>query len=122
MEVIGSNPIAPTIFKNLQAFQIWIWAIWGHFSKLLDDASLRFAFRWGHSLNVRVHGHTDVCMAHQCLHRRHIFTVRFEQRTERVSERMPADPFRNPGSLRCRTDVILHCAVRPNRLLAVHLD
>ena len=51
-----------------------------------------------------------------------IFTVRFEQRTERVSERMPADPFRNPGSLRCRTDVILHCAVRPNRLLAVHLD
>jgi len=57
MEVIGSNPIAPTIFKNLQAFQIWIWAIWGHFSKLLDDASLRFAFRWGHSLNVRVQSH-----------------------------------------------------------------
>ena len=46
-------------------------------------------------------------MAHQCLHRRHIFTVRLEQRTEPVSERMPADPFRNPGSLRCRTDVIL---------------
>src|SRR6516225_9170557 len=110
------------LFKHLQAFQIWIWAIWGHFSNLLDDASLRFALRLGHSLNVRVHGDTDVCMAHQCLHRRHIFTVRFEQRTERVSERMPTDPFRNPGSLRCRTDVILHCAVRPNRLLAVHLD
>ena len=60
---------------------MWIWAIWGHFSNLLDDASLRFAFRRGHSLNVRVHGHTNICMAHQCLHRRHIFTVRFEQRT-----------------------------------------
>src|SRR6516164_11362292 len=51
-------------FKHLQAFQIWIW---GHFSNLLDDASLRFALRRGHSLNVRVHGDTDVCMAHQCL-------------------------------------------------------
>ena len=74
--------------------------IWGHFSNLLDDASLRFAFRRGHSLNVRVHGHTNVCMAHQCLHRRHIFTVGFEQRTERVSERMPADPFsRKPSPI-----------------------
>jgi group II intron reverse transcriptase/maturase len=107
VEVIGSNPIAPTILSSTcRHFRFGCGAIWGHFSNLLDDASLRFALRRGHSLNVRVHGDTDVCMAHQCLHRRHIFTVRFEQRTELVSERMPADPFGNSGSLRCRTDVI----------------
>ena len=107
VEVIGSNPIAPTIFSSTcRHFRFGSGAIWGHFSNLLDDASLRSALRPGHSLNVGVHGDTDVCMAHQCLHRRHIFTVRFEQHTERVSERIPADPSRNPGSLRCRTDVI----------------
>ena len=87
VEVIGSNPIAPTIFSSTcRHFRFGCGAIWGHFSNLLDDASLRFALRRGHSLNVRVHGDTDVCMAHQCLHRR---TVRFEERTERVSTMYP---------------------------------
>jgi hypothetical protein len=45
VEAIGSNPIAPTIFKHLQAFQIWILGIWGHFSNVLDGASLRVAIR-----------------------------------------------------------------------------
>src|SRR6516164_11755925 len=76
VEVIGSNPIAPTIFSSTcRHFRFGSGAIWGHFSNLLDDASLGFALRRGHSLNVRVHGHTDVCVAHQCLHSRHIFTV-----------------------------------------------
>ena len=71
VEVIGSNPIAPTIFSStcrLCSFGFGV--IW---SQLLDEGALCFALRRGHRLDITVHCDADIRMAHERLHRRYIF-------------------------------------------------
>ena len=90
VEVIGSNPIAPTIFSITCKLpcrsrgSIWV--------QQAHDTALGPPFRWRHCLNVFVHRDADICMAHERLHNSHIFTVSLEQSTERMAKRMPANP------------------------------
>jgi hypothetical protein len=119
VEVIGSNPIAPTIFsitcKLSCCFRGSIWVQQAH------NAPLRRAFCWRHCLNVLVHRDADICMAHERLHNSYIFTVSLQPSTERMAKRMPTQTFGYLGSNDCWPDVVLHRAVWPQGLLAVHV-
>jgi hypothetical protein len=59
-------------------------------------------------------------MAHERLHNSHIFTVSLEQSTERMAKRMPTQTFGYLGSNGSWQDVVLHRAVWPQGLFAVH--
>ena len=85
MEVIGSNPIAPTIFsitcKRPCCFRGSIWVQQAH------NTALGLPFRWRHRLHIMIHRHADICMAHERLHNSHIFPVSLQPSTERMAKR-----------------------------------
>src|SRR5215813_943243 len=119
VEVRGSNPLAPTIESiTCRRCSFGFGAIWG---QLLNDGTLRLSLCRGHSLDVCVHRDADIRVAHLLLHNLHILTVRLQQSAECVPERMPTDLLLNTGADSSRFDVLLHRAIRPERLLTVHL-
>jgi hypothetical protein len=60
-------------------------------------------------------------MAHERLHNSHIFTVSLQPSTERMAKRMPTQTFGYLGSNGGWPDVVLHRAVWPQGLFAVHV-
>jgi hypothetical protein len=96
VEVIGSNPIAPTIFsitcKRPCCFRGSIWVQQAH------NTALGSPFRWRHRLHIMIHRHADICMAHERLHNSHIFTVSLQPSTERMAKRVPTQTFGYLGS------------------------
>jgi len=61
VEVIGSNPIAPTIFS--MAYVLQILSVGPSRVQLLQNVALGLAFRRGHRLCVTVQGDTGVSVS-----------------------------------------------------------
>jgi hypothetical protein len=89
VEVIGSNPIAPTIFSSTCKLQ----GLWRASTnvQLTHNATLRLPFRRCDGLDVVIHRDTDVGMPHQGLHGCHICPLSFKQRSVSVSEHVPTN-------------------------------
>jgi len=58
-----------------------------------------------HRLRIEVHGYTAVGMPQQLLHGLHIFSVRLQNRRERMTKRMSSHLGRDLGSFESRPDV-----------------
>src|SRR5271168_3669929 len=80
---------------------------------------MRVALVFCESLRVNVHGHRDVRVPSELLHRLDIFAICFEQRGKGVPESMPTDLVRNAGGFCSRLKMRPIQSSWPIRLLPV---